>query len=217
MKSSNPFINAEIAANYESWYHTDGLIAAEQEKELMQWLLRWFPHARSILEVGCGTGYFSRWFESLGLRVTGVDLAIKMLREAKNKDEIDYLLGDAMQIPVASKSFDLAVFITTLEFIQDTAPALKEALRIARQGIILGVINKHSSLGKRYKRSSGPIWGAAHLYSVAELRKLLLCISGENTKIVYRTALWPFWRGSLPLPWGGFIGMGALWLPEGEE
>ena len=146
MKRPNPFANAEIVANYESWYHTNGLIAAEQEKELMQWLIRWFPRARSILEVGCGTGYFSRWFGSLGLRVTGVDLAIKMLREAKKEDGIDYLLGNAIRLPFASKSFDLAAFITTLEFIQDPAPA-------TQRGTAYCKTRDYSGSDKQAKRS----------------------------------------------------------------
>jgi hypothetical protein len=30
---------------------------------------------------------------------------------------------------------------------------------------------------------------------------------GARVEVIWRTTLWPGWRGSHPLPWGGFIGM----------
>ena len=217
MKAFNPFADAEIAKSYEAWYHTKGLSAAVQEKALLEWLVEQYPGAESVLEVGCGTGYFLRWFHSLGLDVAGIDRSIQMIREAKNVNGREYILGDAIQLPVAAKSFDLVAFITTLEFLSNPVFVLKEALRVARKGIILGVINENSRLGKRYLHSGGPIWGKAKLYNPTGLRRLVEEAVGKREKIIYRTTLWPHWHGALPLPWGGFTGMGVILLSAGEE
>ena len=36
---------------------------------------------------------------------------------------------------------------------------------------------------------------------------MILEVTGERAWVVGRSTLWPFWRGALPLPWDGFIGM----------
>jgi len=130
-----------------------------------------------------------------------------MLDEAVSLSGPVYLQGEALILPFVSKPFDLVALITTLEFLPDPFQALVEALRVVRQGLILSVLNADSRLGQRYKREGGPIWEAARFCTPAELKRMVLRITGEKVKIIWRTTLWPFWPGALPLPWGGFIGM----------
>jgi ubiquinone/menaquinone biosynthesis C-methylase UbiE len=207
---TNPFANTEIAAGYESWYLTTGLLADRREKALLKWVLAKFPQACSILEAGCGTGHFTRWFGELGFKTMGLDLSRPMLDEAKKLSSRGYLQGDALWLPFQVRSFDLVALITTLEFIPKPTQALAEAMRVARQGLILGVLNEDSSRGRQYKRESGPIWEAARLFSPVELKRMVMEIAGIKTKVFWRTTLWPIWPGALPLPWGGFIGMGVI-------
>lgn len=169
-------------------------------------LLKRFPKARTILEPGCGTGYFTRWFGIQRLRSVGADLSLSMLHEAK-KSGGNYLQADAFDLPFQAKSFDLVALITTLEFLPDPFLALKEALRIARQGLILGVLNADSRLGQQYKRDGGVIWEAARLFTLVDIKRFIFKAAGKNAKIFWRTTLWPYWPGALPLPNGGFIGL----------
>jgi ubiquinone/menaquinone biosynthesis C-methylase UbiE len=173
----------------------------------MKWQLAGFPEAHTVLETGCGTGHFTRWFGELGLRAVGLDLSRPMLDEAVSLSSLVYLQGDAQMLPFLSKSFDLAALITTLEFLPDPFQALAEALRVARQGIIMGVLNADSRLGRQHKREGGQIWQASRFFSPDELKRMIMDITGEKIRVVWRTALWPFWPGALPLPWGGFVGM----------
>jgi ubiquinone/menaquinone biosynthesis C-methylase UbiE len=113
-----------------------------------------------------------------------------------------------MVLPFSGGAFDLVALITTLEFIPDPVQALTEALRVARYGLILGVLNRQSVLGRQLKREGGPIWEAARFFTPGELVHLVRRAADERpVKIVWRTTLWPLWPGSLPLPWGGFSGM----------
>jgi len=207
MALHNPFTNPEIAAGYEAWYQTVGRRADQQEKALLKRLLSGFPAAHSILEVGCGTGHFTRWFGEQGLRAVGLDLSWSMLEEAKGLRSPPCLQGDALALPFRSASVDLVALITALEFLPDPVQALAEALRVARQGLLLGVLNAQSRLGRQYKREGGPIWGTAHFFTPRELKRTILEMSAGKARIAWHTTLWPFWSGALPFPWGGFIGM----------
>jgi ubiquinone/menaquinone biosynthesis C-methylase UbiE len=207
---TNPFANTEIAASYKSWYLTTGLLADRREKALLKWVLAKFPQARSFLEAGCGTGHFTRWFGQLGFKSVGLDRSRPMLDEAKKSNVGMYLQGDALCLPFPTKSFDLVGLITTLEFLPEPKQALAEAMRVGRQGLILGVLNADSGLGRRYKREGGLVWEAAQLFTPAELVQMILDIACLKVKVIWRTTLWPFWPGALPLPWGGFICMGVI-------
>jgi SAM-dependent methyltransferase len=206
---SNPFSDPAIVAGYQSWYWTTGRRAARLERELLRWVLARFPGASSILEVGCGTGEFTRWFAGLGYQAVGVDVSVPMLDRARGLGSTACVGGDATALPLEDHAFDLVAFITTLEFVQTPVAALAEAVRVARRGLVLGVINRCSALGQRYQRSGSPVWEAARLPSPAELRVAVLAAAGPGARVTYRTTLWPAWRRSLPLPWGGFIGMGV--------
>jgi ubiquinone/menaquinone biosynthesis C-methylase UbiE len=207
MALHNPFANPEIAAGYEAWYNTSGRQADHQEKALLKRLFPCFPLARSILEVGCGTGHFTRWLDEQGDQAIGLDVSFPMLEEAKRLKSPACLQGEALRLPFISNTFDLTVLITTLEFLPNPIRALAEAIRVARQGLILGVLNAQSHLGRQYKRMAGPIWETARFFTPNELKLMIQEATGEKPRIFWRTTLWPLWPGALPLPWGGFIGM----------
>ena len=61
LKECNPFDDSVLAGRYESWYEGPGQAADMLEKDLLRKLLSRFPDASSALEVGCGTGHFTRW------------------------------------------------------------------------------------------------------------------------------------------------------------
>jgi hypothetical protein len=93
-------------------------------------------------------------------------------------------------------------------------------LRVARCGVVLGVLNRWSLLGLQ-RRLAGlfrpTIYDAAHFYGVGELKRLATgSIAGERVRAVWRSTLfprcWP-WQQTR-LPWGGFIGM-ALVVSDG--
>jgi SAM-dependent methyltransferase len=202
------FDDPAIVADYEAWYETTGRRADQLEKALLGRLLAGFAGARAVLEVGCGTGHFTRWLAAQSLQVTGLDLSPAMLVEAIHLGSPPCVQGDALALPFSEASFDLVVLITTLEFLAEPSQALVEAIRVSRYGLILGVLNRWSLLGRQRKRSGEQLWQVARFVTPAELIHLVqLAAAGRRTRIVWRTTLWPFWPGSSSLPWGGFIGM----------
>lgn len=211
--TGNPFADSAVVSSYEAWYETTGRRADCLEKALLKRLQACFPQASTILEVGCGTGHFTRWFAEQGLQATGVDLSRPMLIEAVCLGSPPCVRSDALALPFSTGAFDLVALVTTLEFLPEPVQPLAEALRVARQGLVLGVLNRQSLLGRQWKREGGPIWGVARFFAPAELSRLVQrAAAGRLVEIVWRTTLWPVWSGALPLPWGGFIGM-AVMLP----
>ena len=170
---TNPFTNLSIVAGYEAWYETAGRRADRLEKALLKRLLPGFSRARTLLEVGCGTGHFTRWLGEQGLQAMGLDLSPPMLAETTRLGGPPCVLGDALALPFLDGAFDLVALITTLEFVTDPVRALSEAIRVARLGLILGVLNQQSLLAWRRKRSGEPLWQEAHFFTPAELARLV--------------------------------------------
>jgi ubiquinone/menaquinone biosynthesis C-methylase UbiE len=153
----NPFTDPELVKGYEGWYRSAGRRVDRLEKRLPKVLLDRFPRADEILQVGCGTGHFARWMSWRDFRAVGLDSSAAMLAEAKRLEGGLYIAGDALDLPFGSNSLDLVILITTLEFIQDPIRALIEAHRVARKGLILGVINRRSRLGRQLRSKGGAI------------------------------------------------------------
>ncbi len=215
----NPFADPTVATRYEDWYAGLGREADALEKRLLGKLLAHFPEARTALEVGCGTGHFSRWLAERGLDVIGLDLSWPMLMEARRLQSPPCLRGDAEALPFADQSVDLVVVITTLEFVDRPLETLVEAVRVARQGLILGVLNRWSLLTLQYRASGNPLWQTAQFFSVDELKRLVGQAAGERLRSMrWRTTLWPIPHlPDLPVPGGGFIGLAVHLDDEKQE
>ncbi|HYO64414.1 MAG TPA: class I SAM-dependent methyltransferase [Pyrinomonadaceae bacterium] len=93
------------------------------------------PHLENVLEVGCGTGAFTRLLASRARRVTALDLSPQMIRLAESQsagcNNIGYLLGDVMRLPLPAECFDAVVSIATLHHLPlaQAVRKMKDALR----------------------------------------------------------------------------------------
>ncbi|MFN8023167.1 MAG: class I SAM-dependent methyltransferase [Acidimicrobiales bacterium] len=79
--------------------------------------------ARSVLDVGCGTGVFALRLAARGIAVTGVDPAAASLEVARSKpgaDRVTWVLADGSSLPEAG--VDLAVMTgnVAMVFVDDT-------------------------------------------------------------------------------------------------
>jgi ubiquinone/menaquinone biosynthesis C-methylase UbiE len=200
-------------AAYEAWYHTPrGHWIGDAEFALLMRLLRPHPGA-SLLDVGCGTGYFSRRLAGQELKVTALDADAGMLDYARAKDvTVRYLRGDALALPFEDCSFDHCTAITSLCFVTDPVRALREMLRVARQNVVLGLLNRNSSLYRqKHDRSGyqGARWDSAENIRqwIAEINPAL---QAEIRTAVFFPGGGPFarlaeaWFPNL-FPWGGLL------------
>ncbi|MCR4301123.1 MAG: class I SAM-dependent methyltransferase [Sulfuricaulis sp.] len=145
---------------YEAWYQTaSGSWIADREFSLM-WRLLNPPAGATLLDVGCGTGHFSRRSAAAGLRVTGLDPDPAMPDYARGLGGgVNYLPGTGTALPFDNKAYDFVTAVTSLCFITDPERALRELWRVARHAVTLGLLNRHSLLF-RQKHGRGAYRGA---------------------------------------------------------
>lgn len=205
------------ARQYEAWFETpDGRRVDEQEKALMARLLADLGDPGTILEVACGTGHFSRWFKhELGWRVHGIDISRPMLEEALSRDaDFEVALADGTALPFPDRSYDVVVIITALEFMSEPVRALREAVRVARRGMMVCALNRWSLLAA-WRRLTGLFvatpYDKAHFLSARELRQMFQeAAPGLSAQVETRTGVWPgllsAFEGSTGIL-GAFLGM----------
>lgn len=208
----------KAASRYEAWYTTPrGQRTDRAERALLGWLLGQFPSARDILEVGCGTGHFTTWFASQRPQVVGLDRSPAMMAELhRQQPTLLVIQGDAHRLPFRNQAMDVVAFVTTIEFLDNVELAVSEALRVARQGILLIVLNRLSVGGfsRRFgSQMRGSLLGQARDYSVGTLRRLIRQVGGKHIRgLTWRCTLFPIglWSLQAPIPFGDVIGMAVV-------
>ncbi len=203
-------------ADYESWYHTPrGHWVGETEYALAARLLKSRP-GETLLDVGCGTGWFSRRAAADGLRVTGLDANADWLDYARahSGPALNWVEGDARALPFADASFDHVLSIAALCFVDDARQAVAEAVRVARRNFAIGWLNRSSLLYLDKGRGGGSgAYRGARWHSAAEVRASCAGLPVRSLKL--RSAIflpsatrWARWlEQAVPaaLPWGGML------------
>jgi ubiquinone/menaquinone biosynthesis C-methylase UbiE len=205
----------DAAPTYEAWYASPrGQRVEAAERALLEWLLAPFPGEARVLEVGCGTGAFTGWLATRGAGVVGLDRAPAMLVALRRRHpRLPVVLADAHQLPFRGGAFDVAAFVATLEFLERPGEALTEAVRVARQGLVLVVLNRWSlgGLSRRWgPQARRPLFGTAHDYAVPALVKLLRQAARERLeRLRWTSALFPdgLWHVRAPVPLGDVLGV----------
>jgi ubiquinone/menaquinone biosynthesis C-methylase UbiE len=115
---------------------------SDQNKTYYSFLLKQLPlHCETSLEIGCGTGAFSRLLAARSDQVLAIDLSPNMIRIAKDHSQqhpnIVFQTADAMNVEFRSQSFDCIVSIATLHHIpmEPMLEKMRSALKIG--GILI--------------------------------------------------------------------------------
>jgi SAM-dependent methyltransferase len=153
---------------YESWFDIHEA-AYYSELLVVRALLPW---AGIGLEIGVGAGRFAA---PLGVQV-GVDPSAAMLEYARARG-IRVVLGVAERLPFATASFDYALIVTTICFVDDAGAMLREARRVIKPDgcLVVGFIDRESALGQEYlvHQAENVFYREATFYSAKEVERLL--------------------------------------------
>jgi ubiquinone/menaquinone biosynthesis C-methylase UbiE len=209
------------AAGYEAWYATRrGRRADRAERALLARLLAPFASAQSAIEIGCGTGHFTRWLATRVPRVVGLDAAPSMLAEAaRHRPRLRLVRGDAGDLPFRDRAVDVSLFVLAIEFVDDPARALAEAVRASRRGVLVVALNRWSPGGfsRRWGRDARrPLLGQARDFTLARLRALLATAAGPRLGALrWASTLFPDGLAGVVarVPLGGVIGIAADLTP----
>lgn len=125
------------------------------------------------VEIGVGGGRFA---EPLGITV-GVDPSVGMGAVARSRG-IDVVCGVAEELPFVDGSFDCALMVTVLLFLDDPGASIDEVSRVLRGGgiFVLAFIDRRSLLARHYamrrdERDSS--FRDARFYGVGEVERFL--------------------------------------------
>ena len=89
----------------------------------------------TVLDLAAGTGTSSLPFAEAGARTVCCDFSPGMLAVGKaRRPQLDFVTGDAMQLPFADASFDAVAISFGLRNVADPAAAAAEMLRVTRPG-----------------------------------------------------------------------------------
>lgn len=187
------------AEQYEDWLCSpEGRSVLELKQALLKKV--WAPTApQRVLEVGCGTGIFLEWFQAqghmpAGLEPSGAGLELAR-RRLRAKVRLDQGFGE--NLPYTDNEFDTVALINTLEYVDDPVLTLKEAFRVARRNVLLGVFNKYS-LGRIHRFLEGfwkeSLYERARFFGVFQLQRMTGRILSGAVPIYWQTGF------SFPLP-----------------
>jgi ubiquinone/menaquinone biosynthesis C-methylase UbiE len=165
------------AADYESWYQTPTGRAHDfvQKQDVLKFLSK--PRgSERLLDVGCGSGHWSRFFSSLGFEVHGVDLSLQMLFEARqNLPDCTFQAADAGALPFQENSFNKISIMAALEFMANPSSALQDIFRCLkdRGALLVGTLNRSSPLNQKRLAERKEPYYSGKLYSPEKLWELL--------------------------------------------
>lgn len=113
----------------------DRLRGAPAQNELAT-LLHLLADAKSVLDVGGGTGRYAEPIARAGGMVTIFDRSAPMLHEAEKKGLTRLARGDAAFLPFRDGSFDAVLFVDLLHHVADWARAIRDMGRVARSSVL---------------------------------------------------------------------------------
>ena len=122
----------------------------------------------SALDVACGSGKLTAELAKIAGptgRVVGLDFSPRMLEVARREHTgLEFLEGDALNLPFDAASFDAATIAFGLRNLADPVRGLREMTRVARRAVVLEFV----------RPAPGLVGGAYRVY----LRTLLPAIGG---------------------------------------
>ena len=106
---------------------------------------------KKVLDLGCGVGTMFEQFSSMGLDITGLDLAPKHVYLTSERARLFNLRGrvfhgDAESLPFADSSFDFVYSFGVIHHSPNTQRSLDQIFRVLKPGgrFLVMVYNRHS-------------------------------------------------------------------------
>ena len=154
---------------YEAWFEKHEAVYISELLALRPFL----PWVGRGIEIGVGSGRFAA---PLGVQV-GVDPSAAMLVHAAARG-IEVVEGTAEDLPFDAGSFDHALVVTTICFVDSPEKMLAEVRRVLKPGgrLLIGFIDRASALGQYYlaHQAENVFYREATFYSADEVGRLLL-------------------------------------------
>jgi len=155
-------------------------------------ILKRFPlENKVVLEVGCGSGVFTKAAVVHSKSVTGTDVAKKAIKELalENKDEkLKFITAAAENLPFKRNSFDAVLCFETLEHLKSPVAVLGEIYRVLKKNGYLVIVQDTDSLLFNsvwwfWTKWKGSVWNHSHI-NCLKPKELIKKVRKANFKII---------------------------------
>lgn len=208
------FFNREYTDKYEDYYEGPYKRAEIWQKKTLATLIQKDERVQTLLEFGCGTTRFTRWWNEIGIDAMGADISPFMLAHGIRLFDGDLVLADSHHMPFKDNSFDALAFIATFAYYEDPIKVIREALRVGRYGILFGIMNRNSPkvVRRRVQEAFGKnkYYETANFYTPKKLiEKVHEALDGRLYTIEWTSTGLPKWFPvqQWGLPVGDFFGL----------
>jgi ubiquinone/menaquinone biosynthesis C-methylase UbiE len=208
------FFNRDHTDTYELWYEGRYKRAEVWQKKIIGDLITKDTRVKTLLEFGCGTTRFTRWWKDIGIEAAGGDISPFMLSQGVQLFSGNLVLADSHHMPFKDNMFDAVAFITTFEYYRDPVTVIQEAARVSKYGLVFGMMNRNSPkiARRRIQQLFGknPFYVTATFYSPTQLTTLIhKALAGQKYTITWNCTGLPKW---FPVqewkqPYGDFFGL----------
>ncbi len=169
---------------YDTWYDENQAAFLSEVLAVNHFL----PGKGTGLDIGTGTGLFTQ-----KLRIEfGIDRSINMLKKAARRG-LKVCKAEAENLPFNNDSFDFVTIITSLSFISKPVKAVNESYRVLKENgsVILGIINRESTLAKAYKEKKSKFYQEANFLSLNQASEILTRAGFAEISYVYTLSALP--------------------------
>jgi len=177
MPKIKPFDNYH--EEYEYWFEQNKY-AYESELKAVSYFI---PEAGEGVEIGSGTGRFAI---PLGIQ-EGIEPSYSM-RKLAHKAGMESIFGLAEFLPLEDETFDVALMVTTICFVDHPQQSVNEMYRILKPGglAVIGFVDKNSPIGQVYQENKhkSKFYREAQFFSAEEVKQLLIRAGFENLEFV---------------------------------
>ena len=146
-----------------------------------------------VLDAGCGTGALAFAASAVpSVLVTGVDPSEVFIRAARQRvadHRVQFEVGDAQQLRFPDDSFDRAISLLVLNFLPDSAAALREMIRVTRpNGVVAAAVWEYGGMEmlRVYWEEAVALFPDA---AQRDERRMLLCKHGNLAKLWHASEL----------------------------
>ncbi|MDO8528463.1 MAG: methyltransferase domain-containing protein [Nanoarchaeota archaeon] len=104
------------------------------EKPAMMSLLKGNIKNKEVLDLGCGSGIFTKRLSSMGVDITGLDLSESLINIARRENpKIKFYVGNAKKTPFKKIQFDVITSSLMVHYVKDLNALFKEVSRILKK------------------------------------------------------------------------------------
>ena len=179
MAKTEPF--EKYVDDYELWFEQNKYVYKSEIKAIQSLINK----QDEGVEIGVGSGLFA---SELGIEY-GLEPAEAMRTLAEERG-IETISGVAEKLPYDDNSFDYALMVTTVCFLDDMEKSFKEVKRIIKSSgyFVVAFVDKSSNLGKKYQRFKvkNKFYKHATFYSTDQIQSVLIK-TGFKIKRVIQT------------------------------